>query len=735
MLLAYQDDTGISDNNWLDQFRIPVGDWWTQTVDWIDENLGWLLNAIKWPFQTLFDFIMNENPARTSIMSISWIWLVLGFFLLGSVLRNTRIGFMSAAMVTAIGFLAQDIWLETSKTFGMIFISVLLCAAIGLPLGILCGRFDSVWNVTRPVLDAMQVVHSFVWMLPFIAFWGIGNVSATMVTMMFAMPPLVRLTNLGIRQVPEDVVEASRSYGANEFRVLTDVQLPLARPAIMTGLNQTLLLAISMLGIAAFMGADGLGRLIYRAINNLDTALAASSGLAFFFVAVVLDRITQPETGDGMSLFGRITHAWSNIRTPEELLSSHDATPEAVDEPAERPVPVSARERSALLVVAGASVLSIIGVFLPWASNAGVISGWGSAADENLDGLSFSGLHESGGSFFGIFVIVFSVIALLAAVRPLLTFKSSIVDRLVQGQGALLAVLGGLLALMFVLNLASVGFDGVETVALAIFSLIAVLVAIETFVGGTPRLGADGAAICALAAFGAAFGYALASPSAESAAYSRGIGVWVTLLGCVIAIIGSVMALRSAPYAPHRPLPTGVSVSSIVGAVIAFLLVWGGATAAWMVDEREGFRNREFFGGLAGDGPGLGWPTLVLAVIAAAGALILSGVVALDESNKWRLGALTAGFGAAAFIVPIAWTFSISRSGDADYFNDRLALTGAGVLLALSGAFIFFSIGRSNIAEFRRRKIYADVRQLADEEIKEIDISQARELVGSEVAQ
>ncbi|MEM7326755.1 MAG: ABC transporter permease subunit, partial [Actinomycetota bacterium] len=217
---------GISDNNWLDQFRIPVGEWFTQIVDWVDGNLGGLLSVIRWPFSFLFDLLMSDNPNRDSIMSVSWVWVVLGFFVLGSVLRNTRIGLMSAIMVAACGILGQDFWFQTSKTFGMLFVSVLLCTIVGLPLGIACGRSDGVWNVTRPVLDAMQVVHSFVWMLPFIAFWGIGEVSATMVTMMFALPPLVRLTNLGIRQVPEDVVEAARSYGSTERRVLTDVQLP-----------------------------------------------------------------------------------------------------------------------------------------------------------------------------------------------------------------------------------------------------------------------------------------------------------------------------------------------------------------------------------------------------------------------------------------------------------------------------------------------------------------------------
>ena len=756
MLLLLQAETNndISDNNWLDQFRILVGEWFTQTVDWIDGELGWLLNAIKWPFQSLFDLIMNENVNRTSIMSISWVWLVLGFFVLGSVLRNTRIGFMAAIMVAACGFLGQDFWFETSKTFGMIFISVFLCAAIGLPLGILCGRLDPVWKVTRPVLDSMQVIHSFVWMLPFIAFWGIGNVSATMVTMMFALPPLVRLTNLGIRQVPEDIVEASRSYGATEFRVLTDVQLPLARPAIMTGLNQTLLLAISMLGIAAFMGADGLGRLIFRAINNLDTALAASAGLAFFFVAVVLDRISQPEEDDGLSLFGRIGNAWAHRRNPEDLLANVHSPDEAdteserllieaaaevdhavadrEEEPTERLVPISAAERLGLLTVIGGGLVAIIGSLLPWAKDAGVISSWARAADESLPGQSMSGVAGSGGSFFGILVVVFAIFAILAATRPLVSFGQDVSKRLNQAQGVLLAAMAALIVVMFVLNVASVGFDGIETVAMALFAIVAVLIAVDTWINDTPRLGADGALICSIVAFALPIGYLLARAPAGVDNYSDGIGLWITLIGGLVAVGGSLYAIRVAPYTPQRPLSTGISIPSSIGAVVALLLVWGGGSAAWSVDERAGFRNREFFGGLSSDGPALGWPTLLFAIAALIGALLLSVSPPANEARRWQLASLITGLGAAVLAIPLAWAFTVSRNGDADYFNDETALTGAGVLLALAGGFILSAIGRSGIKDFRRQRIYADIRRPDNTASSVESVETATDLVGAQ---
>ncbi len=703
----------VSDNNWLDQFRIPVGEWFTQIVDWVDANLGWLLEAIQWPFQILFDLLMSENPSRDSIMSVSWVWVVLGFFLLGSVLRNTRIGLMAAAMVTVCGFLGQEFWFETSKTFGMVFVAVFLCTLIGLPLGILCGRNDAVWNVTRPILDAMQVIHSFVWMLPFIAFWGIGEVSGTMVTMMFAMPPMVRLTNLGIRQVPEDVVEAARSFGASERRVLTDVQIPLARPAIMTGLNQTLLLAISMLGIVALMGAGGLGWLMFRAINNLDVGLAASAGLAFFLVAVVLDRISQPEEDDGLSLFSRIGQAWRYRAKPEEMMAAQAANIEAAEEvaePSERPFPVESRERMGLMIALVGSAVAIVGALLPWVSDAGPASAWGRVADENLAGEALSGISASGGSFFGIFVVVLSLLAIGAAARPLFPAKldgvSTLLNRL-QGYG--LIALGGLMALIFVLNLLDVNFEVFQNIALIIFATVVALVALDTWIRGTRRLGADGVFYTALAAFGTAIGFLFIQAPAEVSSFSLESGLYLAIAGGLVATVGGGLALISAPYMSERPLPASKGILPSLGAGFAVLLVVIGSISAWVVDEREGFRNREFFKGMAEDGPGLGWPTLVFAILALIAALWLNGIFGLQDQKRWHWGALTAGLALPVILIPLSFTMTISRSGDTDYFNDQNALTGAGILFAISGGFILFSIGLSAMLHFARRKIYSGV--------------------------
>ena len=264
-LLAQSESPGIFDNKVLDQWEVPFGEWVDQMVDWIKLNLRWFLDIVEWPFDLLFrNFV--DGPGHYpwwQITDMPWVGVCALIFVFGTLLRNVKVGGFVAGLLALCGLLGGEYWEETALTVGMIVVAVVLCAIIGIPIGILSGRIDGVWNSVRPVLDAMQVVHPFVYMLPVIFFFSLGLVPATMVTMVFAVPPLIRLTNLGIRQVPEDVVEASRAYGAPEWRVLADVQLPLARPAVMTGLNQTLLLSISMLGIAAIMGAGGLGLLVF----------------------------------------------------------------------------------------------------------------------------------------------------------------------------------------------------------------------------------------------------------------------------------------------------------------------------------------------------------------------------------------------------------------------------------------------------------------------------------------
>ncbi len=671
----------VWDNTILDQWEIPFGDWMDQSVDWIFNNLRGLLNAVAWPFDFLIDSFVNDFLAE-----ISWIWVVLGMFLIASLARNVKVGAFVAVALTICGMLGNAYWVETARTIGFIGVAVLLCVLIGIPIGILSGRFDSVWRVVRPVLDAMQVVHSFVYMLPFIFFWGIGEVSSTMVTMIFALPPLIRLTNLGIRQVPDDVVEASRAYGAPELRVLFDVQLPLARPAIMTGINQTLLLAISMLGIAAIMGAGGLGRLLFRALSNQDVALAASGGLAFFLVAVILDRMTQGEDSDSGNLFHRVRRAWAHRTDPEALLDDEEVA-KAVGKPTHRFAPLTAQERIPMLVALGGAVLTAISVFLPWTIDAGKMSAYGRRIDQDLAGMSFSGLDASGGSWFGIIVLAMALMTATAVVtswwRP----------------------------------------------------------------GYGPRwLTADGAAIAAIAALGTGAAHLLASASPLSNP-KTGVGAILAVVGALVATTGAMLWLRVAPHTPLHPLKADIAWGRLIGVGVAAAVLIVGMLSGWAFDSREdvvvspelqaqiddlqqqardnpadaGPLSAELSvlmasaratgsvvtDGISSGGPQLGLWAFLAGLVAVLTTLPAVGIFGRDEHRQWMWNAITAGIGAGIVGISAGWIFTHVRSADPNY------VSGVGSFLTMCGGFFIVASTMGVLNEFRRTRIYDDAGRYA----------------------
>lgn len=679
---AAEEGTSIWDNLILDEFEIPFGAWIDQTVDWIATKLETLLDVVAWPFSFLIDNIVDRFLAE-----ISWIWVVLGMFVIASLVRNIKVGAFVALALTICGLLGNAYWIETAKTLGFIGVAVLLCVIIGIPVGVLCGRVDSAWQIVRPMLDAMQVVHSFVYMLPFIFFFGIGEVSATMVTMVFALPPLIRLTNLGIRQVPEDVVEASRAYGATEFRVLTDVQLPLARPAIMTGLNQTLLLAISMLGIAAIMGAGGLGRLLFRALSNQDVALATSGGLAFFLVAVVLDRISQREETDAGNLFHRIRRAWAHRTDPEALIPDEDKARVVVTREVFSHAAVSARERTLMLIAGTGGLLAAISTFLTWTSDAGRFSGYGRRVDENLAGQVFSGLSASGGSWFGFIVL-----------------------------------------------------------GLGLFVVAAVIVALVAPGRGPRWMAADGATIAAIAMLLVTLVHLLAravpGSSAEALDPGTGIGVILAFIGSAVASIGTVMWTRIAPHAPLRPLRANIAWGRIVGVSVASVVLLIAALSGWTFDRRGDVvitpelqaeidrltqeaidnpanagpiaaelsaamataqrENVQVTDGFSSDGPRLGLWTLIFGVTATALALPAAGVYGRDENKLWFWCSVTAGVGVGIASIALAWILTHVRSADPNY------VTGIGSFLAMTAGFFIVAATMNVLKEFRRAKVYED---------------------------
>ena len=259
---------------------------------WINQGLGWVVDNFR-PFFQLVRTPIDATLSGVEDMMLSLPWPVLtaviALFAWQFAGRGLAIG--SAVALAAVA--ALGIWPEAMVTLSLVLTSLVFCIVIGLPLGILIASSDRAQRWTRPLLDAMQTTPAFVYLVPVVMLFGIGNVPGVIVTIIFALPPLVRLTNLGIRQVRSDLIEASRAYGASPWQMLWKVQLPLAMPNIMAGINQALMLSLSMVVIASMIAVGGLGQMVLRGIGRLDMGLATVGGLGIVLLAIVLDRITQ----------------------------------------------------------------------------------------------------------------------------------------------------------------------------------------------------------------------------------------------------------------------------------------------------------------------------------------------------------------------------------------------------------------------------------------------------------
>lgn len=271
--------------NPFEEALIPFDDWTNKGIDWLVENFREVFLATKAPIDVVLkaieSFLLFLNPYV----------VILFFVLLALQFSSKKLAFGTVVSFFAIGFIGA--WEESMITLSLVITAVLFSIVLGLPLGIWSAKSDTVDKVLRPILDAMQTTPAFVYLIPIVMLFGIGNVPGVIVTIIFALPPLIRLTNLGIRQVPDDLVEASRSFGASSYQMLWKVQIPVAMPTIMAGINQTLMLALSMVVIASMIAVGGLGQMVLRGIGRLDIGLAAVGGLGIVLLAVILDRLTQ----------------------------------------------------------------------------------------------------------------------------------------------------------------------------------------------------------------------------------------------------------------------------------------------------------------------------------------------------------------------------------------------------------------------------------------------------------
>lgn len=276
-------------NEVLDRYTLPLGDWVKDFVDWGNTNLEWLWTGFRWPIEQTLDGVEGL------LQWLPWYVVVLIIGLIAWRLQGWPKALVFMGLMTFMGFLSVDIWRFAMTTLGMIVTSVIICAVFGIPLGIWAAANDKVEATIRPILDAMQTIHPFIYLIPVVFFFGIGKVPGTIATVIFALPPIVRLTNLGIRQVPGETVEAALAFGATDRQTLWEIQLPLARPSIMAGLNQTLMLSLSMVVIVAIIAGGGLGQQIFRAVGRVDVPLATNAGLGVLILAIILDRLSQTQ--------------------------------------------------------------------------------------------------------------------------------------------------------------------------------------------------------------------------------------------------------------------------------------------------------------------------------------------------------------------------------------------------------------------------------------------------------
>ena len=267
------------------KFDIPVDQWVSGLVDYLLDHAQGLFDVISYLLESLIFGIED-------LLLLFPAWVLIALLAVLAWWRiNWRFALFTFATLALI--VGMNLWDETVSTLALVIAATLASLIIGVPLGILAAYSDRFERILRPILDLMQTMPAFVYLIPAAMFFGLGQVPGVVATIVFAMPPAVRLTNLGIRQVPDDLLEAGQAFGCTSWQMLKRVQLPTAKPSIMAGINQTIMLALSMVVIASMIGAGGLGDTVLRGIQRLDVGLGFEGGLAVVILAVVLDRITQ----------------------------------------------------------------------------------------------------------------------------------------------------------------------------------------------------------------------------------------------------------------------------------------------------------------------------------------------------------------------------------------------------------------------------------------------------------
>lgn len=269
---------------WLEDHKIPVGKWAAGIFNWMQEHLGGVFDAIASVLQTIVDgplWVLKTVPPLVSVAVL----VAFVFWLKRSWQLTVGVAFGLLFIIN------QGYWKEMSETLTLVLAACFLCMAVGVPIGIMAAHRPKLYRVLAPILDLMQTLPTFVYLIPAIIFFGIGMVPGLIATVIFVLPAPIRLTRLGICETPVALLEAADAFGATARQKLWKVEIPYAMPQIMAGLNQTIMLSLSMVVIAALVGAKGLGVPVVRALNSVNAALGFESGLVIVVVAILLDRI------------------------------------------------------------------------------------------------------------------------------------------------------------------------------------------------------------------------------------------------------------------------------------------------------------------------------------------------------------------------------------------------------------------------------------------------------------
>lgn len=270
----------------MNYFTLPLEEWTNRFVnDWLLPVTGDFFDSISDGLRTFVDGVTDLLIAAPPELLVLILVLIAWKF--------SGKGLALFALIGSFYLGSVGLWEAAMQTVAIVIVSTLISIIIGIPLGILAATNKTMASIVRPILDFMQTLPSFVYLIPAILLFGLGNVPAVIATFVFATPPAVRMTTLGIQQVPEDVVEASKAFGSTKWQLLYKVQLPLAMPSIMAGINQTMMLALSMAVIASMIGAPGLGTVVLEGISTVNVGLGLTGGLGIVVLAIVMDRITQ----------------------------------------------------------------------------------------------------------------------------------------------------------------------------------------------------------------------------------------------------------------------------------------------------------------------------------------------------------------------------------------------------------------------------------------------------------